>query len=118
MPALDVSKPAMNLRNIRESAEEFHLLVTTGRSQTATMTLVSGAATSDEPNIHPHSDQVVLILEGEVVAEIGDERTTLGEEQCVTIPAGVEHRFVNEGQKTVFAFTVYGPPAYPTDDPT
>ncbi|WP_395736260.1 cupin domain-containing protein [Prosthecobacter sp.] len=107
----------MNISNIRESTEEFHLLVTTGRSQTATMTLVSDAATSDELNTHPESDQVVLILDGEVVAEIGEERRTLHENDCVTIPAGTKHRFVNEGKKTVFAFTVYGPPAYPTDDP-
>lgn len=108
----------MNTSSIRESTEEFHLLVTTGRTQTATMTLVAGASTSDEPNTHPHSDQVVLILEGEVRAEIGEERTTLSKDQCVTVPAGVPHRFINEGRKTAFAFTVYGPPAYPTDDPT
>lgn len=108
----------MNVVNIGDSAEEFHLLVTTGRSQTATMKLAPGAATSDELNTHPHSDQVVLILEGEVVAEIGDERATLGVNQCVTVPAGVKHRFINEGASPAFAFTVYGPPAYPTDDPT
>ncbi len=108
----------MNIKNIRESAEEFHLLVTTGRSQTATMTLPPGGATSDEPNTHPHSEQVVLIIEGEAVAEVGDERTTLKKDECVTIPAGVPHRFINEGNEVVFAFTVYGPPAYPTDDPT
>lgn len=108
----------MNIANIRESAEEFHLLITTGRSQTATMTLAPGAATSDEPNVHPHSDQVVLILEGEVLAEVGEERTTLGKDQCVTIPAGMPHRFINEASGTAFAFTVYGPPAYQTDDPT
>jgi mannose-6-phosphate isomerase-like protein (cupin superfamily) len=108
----------MNTANIRESAEEFHLLVTTGRTQTATMTLPPGAATSEEPNTHPHSDQVVLILEGEALAEVGDGRTTLKKDNCVTIPAGVKHRFINEENQTVFAFTVYGPPAYPTDNPT
>ena len=108
----------MNTANIRESAEEFHLLITTGRSQTATMTLPPGTATSDEPNVHPHSDQVVLILEGVLLAEVGEERATLSKDQCVTVPAGVPHRFINEGRRDAFAFTVYGPPAYPTDDPT
>ena len=108
----------MNIKNIRESAEEFHLLVTTGRSQTATMTLPPGGSTSDEPNTHPHSDQVVLILEGQAVAEVGDERITLKKDGVITIPAGVPHRFINTGNEALFAFTVYGPPAYPTDDPT
>lgn len=108
----------MNTVSIRQSAEDFHLLLTTGRTQTATITLNPGDATSQEPNVHPHSDQVVLVLEGEAVVEAGDERTILGREQCVTIPAGVKHRLINEGLRTVFAFTVYGPPAYETDDPT
>lgn len=82
------------------------------------MTLKPGAATSDKLEIHPHSDQVVLVLEGALVAETGDERATLERDQCVVIPAGVKHRFINEGKETAFAFTVYGPPAYPTDDPT
>ncbi len=112
----------MNILNIREATEEFHLLETAGRTQTATMRLVPGAATSGELETHPHSDQVVLVLEGEVVAEVvaeaGEERTTLRVNDSVVIPAGVKHRFINEGAVTVFAFTVYGPPAYPTDHPT
>ncbi|MGV3662289.1 MAG: cupin domain-containing protein [Prosthecobacter sp.] len=108
----------MNIASIRESSEEFHLLETTGRTQTATMTLKPGAATSDELEIHPHSDQVVLLIEGTLVAEAGDERITLGSDQSIIIPAGVKHRFINEGKEAAFAFTVYGPPAYQTDDPT
>lgn len=108
----------MNIASIRESGEEFHLLETTGRTQTATMTLKPGAATSDELEVHPHSDQVVLMIEGTLIAEAGDERATLGPDQSIIIPAGVKHRFVNEAKETAFAFTVYGPPAYQTDDPT
>ena len=108
----------MNIANIRESAEDFHLLETTGRTQTATMTLSPGSATSAELESHPHSDQVILVLEGEVIAVVGDERSPLGKNQSLIIPAGMKHRFINDGLETVFAFTVYGPPAYPTDDPT
>jgi mannose-6-phosphate isomerase-like protein (cupin superfamily) len=108
----------MNVADIRQSSDEFHLLETTGRSQTATMTLTPSAATSSTLEAHPHSDQVVLVLEGEVTAEVGGERTTLKRDQSIIIPAAVKHRFVNEGRETVFAFTVYGPPAYKTDDPT
>jgi len=108
----------MNIANIRESTEEFHLIETTGRTQTATMTLKPGAASSDELEVHPHSDQVLLVLEGVVVAEVEDERTTLQRDDSIIIPADVKHRFINEGSETVFAFTVYGPPAYQTDDPT
>lgn len=108
----------MNISNIRESSGEFHLLETTGRTQTATMTLKPGAASSDELEVHPHSDQVLLVLEGEVVAEVEGERRTLQRNQSIIIPANVKHRFVNDGHETVFAFTVYAPPAYETGDPT
>ena len=108
----------MNIANIDESADEFHLLETTGRTQTATIRLAAGSTTSEEPSVHPHSDQVVLVLEGEIVAEVGDERAALKVHDSLVIPAGVKHRLINEGGGTAFAFTVYGPPAYPTDDPT
>ena len=108
----------MNIASIHESAEDFHLLETTGRTQTATMTLKAGDSTGDEKNTHPHSDQTVLVLEGELEAEVGIERETLRKGQSLIIPASVPHRFTNRGKETAFAFTVYAPPAYQTDDPT
>jgi mannose-6-phosphate isomerase-like protein (cupin superfamily) len=108
----------MNIANIRESAEDFHLLETTGRTQTATMTLHAGEATSDTPEAHPHSDQTVLVLDGELVGEVGGARVHLHSGESIIVPAAVKHVFRNESQATAFAFTVYAPPAYQTDDPT
>ncbi len=108
----------MNVSDITESTGDFHLLETTGRTQSATMTLKPGEASSDKLEVHPHSDQVLLVLAGEVVAEVEDERQVLRKNDCITIPANVRHRFINEGHETVSAFTVYGPPAYETGDPT
>jgi len=103
--------------NVR-GEESFLLLETTGRTQTATMVLRPREASSEEMEAHPHSDQVLLVLEGEVVAEVGGERQTLAAGECVNVPAAVKHRFVNESGAPVRAFTVYGPPAYETSDPT
>lgn len=108
----------MNIANIHESSEDFHLLETTGRTQTATITLQAGETTSEKPNSHPHSDQTVLVLDGEIEAEVGIEHETLRKGQSLIIPAGVPHRLANRRQQTAFAFTVYAPPAYQTDDPT
>ena len=108
----------MNIANIRESSEEFHLLETTGRTQTATMTLRPGDATSDKMEAHPHSDQTVVMLQGQLVAEVGEECEVLKSGESLIIPAGVKHRFHNDADETAFAFTVYAPPAYQTDDPT
>lgn len=108
----------MNIANIRESESDFHILETTGRTQTATMRLKNGETTSDDLEAHPHSDQTVVVLEGEFVAEVGEERSTVRQGQSLIIPAGVKHRFRNDGAQPAFAFTVYAPPAYQTDDPT
>ena len=112
------SHGTMNIADIRESSDEFHLLETTGRTQTASMLLQPGGTTSDKLEAHPHSDQTVLVLEGEFFAEVGEETQVLRAGQSLIIPAGVKHRFKNEGGKPAFAFTVYAPPAYQTDDPT
>jgi mannose-6-phosphate isomerase-like protein (cupin superfamily) len=106
----------MNIANIHESKEDFHLLQATGRTQTAAITLNSGAATSEGLNRHPHSDQTVVVLEGEIVAEVGKEHAILKKGQSLIIPAGVDHRLRNDAQETAFAFTIYAPPAYETDD--
>ena len=108
----------MNIANIRESDRDFHILETTGRTQTATMRLKSGETTSDRLEAHPHSDQTIVVLEGEFVAEVGEESGTLRMGQSLIIPAGVKHRFRNDGNNSALAFTVYAPPAYQTDDPT
>ena len=108
----------MNIANLRESRDDFHILETTGRTQTATMRLDRGQSTGERMEAHPHSDQTVVVMEGELVAEVGDECDTLRPGQSLIIPAGVKHRFRNEGSGPAFAFTVYAPPAYQTDDPT
>jgi mannose-6-phosphate isomerase-like protein (cupin superfamily) len=108
----------MNIADIKESDADFHILETTGRTQTATMRLKEGESTSDDFQAHPHSDQTVVVLEGEFVADVGEESTTLRQGQSLIVPAGVKHRFRNGGAKPAFAFTVYAPPAYQTDDPT
>jgi len=59
-----------------------------------------------------------VMLEGELVAEVGEECDTIRPGQSLIIPAGVKHRFRNEGNGPAFAFTVYAPPAYQTDDPS
>ncbi len=93
------------------------MLERTGHSQTATISLGCGEVTSDDFNVHPHSDQIILVVEGEILAEVGGEREILRSKESVIIPAGVKHRLRNQARKQAFAFTVYAPPAYPEHDP-
>jgi mannose-6-phosphate isomerase-like protein (cupin superfamily) len=103
----------MNLANLQQSSEFFEVLQTTDRSQTAVMTLAPGNASSGEPNIHPKSDQVVLLVEGELTAEVGEEKQKMRTGDIVVVPAGTPHKFTNTGAAEAKAFSTYAPPAYP-----
>ena len=103
----------MNVANISEAKEWFEVLQTGERSQTAMMTLAPGQSTGDKAEAHEKSDQVLLILEGELTGDVGDQRPHLKKGDVIIIPAGVKHRFVNRARKPVVTFNVYSPPAYP-----
>jgi mannose-6-phosphate isomerase-like protein (cupin superfamily) len=103
----------MKIRNIGEAKEWFEVLQTDERSQTAMMTLKPSDATGEKAEAHENSDQVLLVLEGELDGEVGDDRPHLRKGDVIVIPAGMKHRFVNRGSGPAVTFNVYSPPAYP-----
>jgi mannose-6-phosphate isomerase-like protein (cupin superfamily) len=103
----------MDVTNIERAKDWFEVLQTGGRSQTAMMTLAPGDATGDKAEAHEKSDQVLLMLDGELTGEVGDERPHLKKGDVIIIPAGVKHRFVNRARKPAVTFNVYSLPAYP-----
>jgi mannose-6-phosphate isomerase-like protein (cupin superfamily) len=78
--------------NIYRAKEWFKVLQTTKRSQTAVMTLSPGQSSGDEPE-----DQVLLLIQGELSAEIGGKRSRMKAGDVVIIQPRVEHRFTNRG---------------------
>ncbi len=51
---------------------------------------------------HEHTEQVMVILDGEVTMTVGDETTTLGPDDVVVVNRGVEHELTSEGGVTFF----------------
>ncbi len=105
----------MKVANIRQARSWFEVLLTARNTQVATMRLDPGGASGESLNTHRGSDQVLLVLEGEVEAEIGGERRNLSPGDVVIVPAGTPHRFSNAGRAAALTFNVYGPPAYPSE---
>src|SRR4051794_9122252 len=103
----------MFVTNLHAAQEWFEVLQTSGRSQTAVMNLEAGQSSGDEAEAHPESDQVLLVLDGELTAEIAEEKARLRKGDVVIVPAGIKHRFANESGKPASTFSVYAPPAYP-----
>jgi len=103
----------MNVTNIEKTEDWFEVLQTSERSQTAMMTFAPGQSTGQKAEAHEKSDQVLLMLEGELAGEVGDERPTLRNGDVIMIPAGAKHRFTNRTQNRAVTFNVYSPPTYP-----
>ena len=79
------------------------------------MTLASGKSSGKKAEAHEDRDQVLLILEGELSREVGDEHLSLKKGDVIMIPNGVKHRFTNRSRKRAVTFNVYSSPAYPAD---
>jgi mannose-6-phosphate isomerase-like protein (cupin superfamily) len=105
----------MDVTNIGKAKEWFEVLQTTERTQTAMMTLKPGDASGSEAEAHEKSDQVLLVLDGELIGEVGGERPRLKRGDVIVIEAGTKHRFANATDKPAVTFNVYSPPAYPAD---
>ena len=105
----------MEIMNIGKARKWFEVLQTSKRSQTATMSLAPGDASGARAEAHEESDQVLLMLDGELSGEVGDQRPALKKGDVIIVPAGVKHRFVNRAAKSAVTFNVYSPPAYPND---
>ena len=102
----------MNVSNIKDGSDWFSVLQTDKKVQTAVMSLHPGASSGEKPEAHKESDQVLFVHQGEVTAEIDDDRKTMHQGDVIVIPAGVRHRFTNEGKAECITFNVYSPPEY------
>lgn len=81
------------MTKISEATEWFEVLQTGEKAQIAIMTLPPGGASGGTANAHEKSEQVLLVVEGEVEAEVAGEKQILKSGNAVLIPAGVKHRF-------------------------
>ena len=107
----------MNIINVQSATDvRFKVMHTTPRSQTAMLTLHPGQSSNPAGSTHPDSDQIVLVLEGEVHAEVAHETATLHKGDCVVVEANTPHRFTNRSQATAVMFNAYAAPALPPDN--
>jgi len=102
--------------NIRSAGTWFEVRQTNENSQIAVMTLEPGQATGQKAESHKNSQQVLLLIEGNLTAELEGMRRSLGSGDALIIPPGVKHKFTNEGRTTALTFNVYCPPEYPPDE--
>jgi quercetin dioxygenase-like cupin family protein len=61
--------------------------------------------------LHQHTvEEIMLVLEGTVWVQVGDERATVGPHHTVVIPAGTPHAWGNAGAETAKLLWAFGGP--------
>jgi mannose-6-phosphate isomerase-like protein (cupin superfamily) len=103
---------SIKIHNLHRASSWFEVLHTTDRIQTAVMTLKPGASTGDQPESHEDSQQVLLLIEGELLAEFDEEHQNLKNGDIVIVPPKLKHKFTNKGKTPAVTFNVYCPPEY------
>jgi mannose-6-phosphate isomerase-like protein (cupin superfamily) len=102
----------MEIKNIADADEWFSVLQTSKKTQTAVMTLKPGQSSGEEAEAHKESEQVLIVLEGEVVAEVEGKTGTMKKHDLILIPAGTKHKFTNKSRENAITFNTYSPPEY------
>jgi mannose-6-phosphate isomerase-like protein (cupin superfamily) len=102
----------MDVKNLDEADDWFSVLQTGKKVQTAVMELAPGQSSGEKPEAHEKSEQVLVVIEGEVLAEVKGKTRTMGKGDVIVIPAGAKHKFTNQSKKRVLTFNTYSPPEY------
>ncbi len=58
---------------------------------------------------------MLIVLQGELTAEIGEESAVMKKGDAVVVPARTPHKFINTGRERAVTFSVYAAPAFPPD---
>jgi mannose-6-phosphate isomerase-like protein (cupin superfamily) len=89
----------------------FREVVSTGpHAQVVVMSIPPAGEIGEE--VHPGVDQVLVFVEGEGMAVLDGQRTTLMPGSLVHVPAGTRHNFLNLGSVDLKLYTVYAPPQH------
>ena len=85
-------------------------VVTGSHEQVVLMTIPPGSEIGEE--VHPDTDQVLVIVDGTAEAIIDGGRSALGAGDLVLVRAATQHNVVNTGDGPLRLFTVYAPPEH------
>ena len=91
--------------------EDFRRVLYTGKNlQLVLMTLPPGCDIGEE--VHEDRDQFFRIEEGRGVVYIDGAPNRVEDDFAVIVPAGARHNVVNDGDRPLRLYTIYGPPEH------
>ena len=86
------------------------VLATGPHSQVVVMSILPGGDIGEE--VHDDVDQTLVFVEGEGEAILDGEKSAVGVDRLVHVPAGTRHNFVNTGKVDLRLYTIYAPPEH------
>ena len=95
--------------------EQFKVLATTDKTQTALMCLAKGEESGPFGTDHPQADQILIAISGLGKARVGEAEVELNPGDVVLIEAGEEHKVTGLSEESFVSLSVYGPVAYPEE---
>jgi mannose-6-phosphate isomerase-like protein (cupin superfamily) len=93
----------------------FHLAVTHGDFQAATMNLVPGSKEGGPDNKHKGADQWLFVVEGTGKAIVGGRSLALKAGTLLLIEKNTTHEIRNTGKSLLKTINLYQPPAFRKD---
>ena len=86
--------------------------VITGKEcQVVLMTIQPGEEIGAE--VHDDHDQILVFVEGNGQAVLEGQAREVGTNDLVFVHAGMEHNFINTGDRPLRLYTIYAPPEHP-----
>ena len=114
MPVPTVPTPTGSLDVVAAARtnQDFRRVVATGRlEQVVVMTILPGGEIGEE--VHPHTDQVFIVVEGRGVAVVGGQASAIGPDELLFVHAGSRHNVLcNEDGGPLRLITIYAPPEH------
>ncbi len=86
------------------------VLATGPHSQVVVMSIPPAGEIGEE--VHDDVDQTLVFVEGEGQAILDGEKSGVGVDRLVHVPAGTRHNFFNTGKVDLRLYTIYAPPEH------
>jgi mannose-6-phosphate isomerase-like protein (cupin superfamily) len=107
----ETQEHTLPIMELARQNEQFRKTLQTGRKmQVVLMAVPEGGEIGAES--HEGHDQVLVFVEGEGVAVIGDEEKPVAAGDLTFVPSGTFHNFRNTGSGFLKLFTFYAPPEH------
>jgi len=112
----DVDKAVVPIVKQALINDDFHEVIITGKvSQVVLMTIQPGEEIGSE--VHEHHDQILVFAKGNGQAVLEGQVREIGTNDLVFVHAGVEHNFINTGDRPLPLYTICAPPEDQAEHP-